>query len=423
VQNPLTPPSILIITGAKGDTRRYRAFHLYQQLLLAGIPEAVCHITDGLSEELVRQCKLIIFHRTPYDPRVSRLIRSVRSRNGLVLVDADDLIFDSSAFQWIDSPDFKDPVRAKLYQAEMQRQQQTLLLSDGALTSTDYLAEVVRKMGKPAWVHRNAANLEMLEISNRAKAQKRRPDGKYVIGYASGTPTHNRDFALIAPALMETLRVNPMAELWVIGHLDMGAGWQPFHDRVRTFKPVPWRELPFWLAQLDVNLAPLLLDNPFSQSKSEIKFMEAALVGVPTIASPTDAFSFAIQDGLNGLLAHTLEDWQAGLLALTDHTARSLMAEHAASSAVVEYAPQNRSRQLVTLLGQISSSFRQDHEWGKKTNFTQTSSSYNWPVEWETQPSLLKMGWYSLQSRGVMTLLKQLWITLRRLLVRWIPYR
>ena len=278
MQNSLTSPSILIITGAKGDTRRYRAFHLYQQLLLAGIPAEVCHISDSQSEALAKHCELIIFHRTPFDPRVNRLIQSVRRRGGVVLVDADDLIFDPAAFQWIDSPDFKDPVRAQLYQAEMQRQRETLMRSDGALTSTNYLAEVVRNMGKPAWVHRNAANLEMIEISSRAKAQKRQPDGKYVIGYASGTPTHNRDFAMIAPALMETLRTTPQAELWVIGQLALEPAWKPFMNRIRRFKPVPWRELPFWLAQLDVNLAPLRLDNPFSQSKSEIKFMEAALV-------------------------------------------------------------------------------------------------------------------------------------------------
>jgi len=421
--SPTPSPSILIITGAKGDTRRYRAFHLYQQLLLAGIPAAVCHISDSRSEVLAEDCALIIFHRTPFDPRVNRLIQSVRSRGGLVLVDADDLIFDPAAFQWIDGPDFKDPVRAQLYQAEMQRQLHTLMISDGALTSTDYLAETVRKTEKPAWVHRNAANLEMLEVSSRAIQRKRPPDGKYVIGYASGTPTHNRDFAMIAPALVEILRVNPMAELWVIGHLDMGAGWKPIHDRVRTFKPVPWQELPYWLSQLDVNLAPLLLDNPFSQSKSEIKFMEAALVGVPTVASPTDSFSFAMQNGHNGLLAEGSSEWVEALYTLSDQSVRSTLGEQAHRDVLANYTPQNRSSQLVTLLNAISEHFSSPVEWKGPVDPNSAQTRYNWPVDWESQPSLLKMGWYSLRSRGVITLFKQLWITLRRFLARWIPYR
>ena len=41
-----------------------------------------------------------------------------------------------------------------------------------------------------------------------------------------------------------------------------------------------WRELPWIIAQTDINLAPLEMDNPFCQAKSEIKFVEAALVGV-----------------------------------------------------------------------------------------------------------------------------------------------
>ena len=390
--------------------------------MLAGIPVAICHITDGGLKRW-RASARIIFHRTPYDPRVSRLIESVRRRNGLVLVDADDLIFDPAAFQWIDSPDFKDPVRAKLYQAEMQRQRETLMRSDGALTSTDYLAEVVRKMGKPAWVHRNAANLEMIEISNRAISQKRQSDGKYVIGYASGTPTHNRDFAMIAPALMETLSTTPQAELWVIGHLTLDPAWKPFMNCIRRFRPVSWRELPFWLTQLDVNLAPLLLDNPFSQSKSEIKFMEAALVGVPTIASPTDAFSLAIQHGDNGLLADGQKEWQASLQLLIDSSIRSKIATQANSDVLAKYTPQIRSQQLISLLNQISSHLGRNITWQETADPTKPQEKYNWPIRWESQPTLLKMGWYSLQSRGGMTLLKQLWITLRRALARWIPYR
>ena len=64
-----------------------------------------------------------------------------------------------------------------------------------------------------------------------------------------------------------------------------------------------WQGLPNIVAQIDINLAPLELDNPFCQAKSEIKFTEAALVGVPTVASPTQAFVYAMRDGEDGLLA------------------------------------------------------------------------------------------------------------------------
>ena len=367
-------------------------------------------------------CRLLILHRTPYDPLVSRLIAAVHSRGGLVLLDADDLIFDTSAFQWIDSPDFKDPVRAQLYQAEMQRQQQTLLASDAVITSTDYLAEVVKKYQKPVWVHRNAANLEMITFSARAREQKRPPDSKYVIGYASGTPTHNRDFAMITPALMDTLSAMPDAELWLIGYLELEPAWKDLKQRVRTFKPVPWRELPYWLAQLDVNLAPLLLDNPFSQSKSEIKVMEAALVGVPTIASPTDAYRFAIQHGENGLLASSTGDWLASLQFLADPDKRASLGERARLAALSQYTPRVRAHQAVDLLNQIAEHFGQPAQWQITEESDQEHPQYNWPVDWEAGPSLIELGWYSLRSRGIITLLKQIWITFRRFIARWIPY-
>src|SRR5438270_307388 len=63
----------------------------------------------------------------------------------------------------------------------------------------------------------------------------------------------------------------------------------------------------------DINLAPLEPSNPFCEAKSELKFFEAAVVGVPTIASATEPFAAAIEDGVSGLLANDAEGWRRAL--------------------------------------------------------------------------------------------------------------
>ena len=110
----------------RGDTRRYRTFHLHQQLTYAGVDCQIAHITTPGIAARAAAASLLVLHRVPMDGYVEKLIRSVRARGGIVLYDTDDLIFDPSAFQWIHSPDFQDPIRVRVYQAEMRRQRQTL---------------------------------------------------------------------------------------------------------------------------------------------------------------------------------------------------------------------------------------------------------------------------------------------------------
>ena len=52
----------------------------------------------------------------------------------------------------------------------------------------------------------------------------------------------------------------------------------------------PWTSLPDVLHQLDVNLAPSNPGSRFNEAKSAIKWLEAALVATPTIASSTEPF-------------------------------------------------------------------------------------------------------------------------------------
>jgi len=60
---------------------------------------------------------------------------------------------------------------------------------------------------------------------------------------------------------------------------------------------------------VDINLAPLVLNDPFCESKSELKFFEAGVVGVPTVAVANRTFSEAISDGVDGFLAKDTDEW------------------------------------------------------------------------------------------------------------------
>jgi len=426
----MKPAPILVLSGVQGDTRRYRTHHLYEQLRLAGADCALSHITSPRVLAQAGAARVIILHRIALDEVSRRLVEAARQRGALLLLDVDDLVFDEEAIRWIDSPDFADPTRARLYRENIRRNRALLERCDAALASTGYLAEAVRALGKPAWVHRNGFSLEMLARSRRAYFE--RPSGRaipVVIGYASGTRTHDQDFALARPALQAVLRDYPAARLLLAGRLDPGPGWEAFEEQVERAPFVPWRQLPGVLARLDINLAPLRGDNPFCQSKSEIKFMEAALVGAPTIASPTDAFVDAIRPGQTGLLAASGADWEHGLRAwLGNLSERQRVAEAARREVLERFAPWTRAIQIRQTLNQICASLGYDYAVDDRQPVLPPDEYDELRGLWvdeaaERHPTLIERGLYSLRSRGAATLAKEVWIYLRRLAEPIFPFK
>ena len=419
--------NFLVISGAKGDTRRYRAFHLYQQFRLAGADGALSHLTDPRLPVQVDQAEVVVLHRVPCNSYVEQIIARVHARGGLVLVDIDDLIFDQHAFQWIDSPDFSDPVRAALYQENMRRHRRTMEKSDAVLASTHFLAERVRALGKPCLVHRNAFSMELGALSQAAYEKRRAAAQHVVIGYASGTLTHNQDFALVRPALIQILERFPQAELWLLGAIDGGSAWGSAGARVRRIPLVPWRELPDLLAQLDINLAPLVMDNPFSQSKSEIKYMEAGLVGVPTIASPTAAFRYAIRPDENGLLAADENEWKESLAKLVaDPLRRRDLGEAARRHVLDEYSPLTRAAELRNQFKEIGQQIgRPDlaQVFGQPIVDPSGADPFAIPIHLEQHPTLIEMGFYAIRRGEYTRLLGMIWVQIRRLLAPVFPFK
>jgi hypothetical protein len=105
------------------------------------------------------------------------------------------------------------------------------------------------------------------------------------IGYAGGSRTHQRDFAVAALAVARVLQERPHCrlvlfkraeELVPLLDLEEFADFQGLADRVEWQNFAPLSQLPEKLAFFDINLAPLETGNVFCEAKSELKFFEAA---------------------------------------------------------------------------------------------------------------------------------------------------
>jgi glycosyltransferase involved in cell wall biosynthesis len=419
-------PPILILSGVRGDTRRYRTFHLYEQTRLLGLDSQLSHTTDGELKKKAERSSIIVLHRASFNQQIAWLEREIHQKAGILIQDIDDLLFEPDAFKYINSIDFSDPVRATLYQEEMQLYRKTVEVCDAVTTSTNYLAERAHLLGKSVRVHRNAFSLEMLEISERAYQSRQRRDSGVVIGYASGTATHDQDFALIKPALISILSHFSNVQLWLVGPVNHGSDWGNLENRIRHLNLVPWRHLPDILTRFDINLAPLRIENPFGQSKSEIKYVEAALVRVPTIASQSDAFKMAIKQSDTSFLANSISEWESALETLIRQPElRDHMGEAAFHDVIQNYHPSVRARQLAeTLSSFLGYELNISHSIFSDGNTEIGPSHSYWScAQAEKIPSLLQMGWYTIRYRGLNILIKQIWIYIRRRVAPLFPFQ
>jgi glycosyltransferase involved in cell wall biosynthesis len=184
-----------------------------------------------------------------------------------------------------------------------------------------------------------------------------RTDGRIRLGYASGTPTHQKDFGQISACLATILAERPETVLTVVGHLDLTEFPElvAHRGRIEVRPHVSHDQLAAEYARFDVNLAPLQIGNPFCEGKSELKYFEAASVRVPTVASATVPFKTAIRSGINGYCVETQAEWQKCLIELIeDRTARRRVGEEAYWHAIVRFGPEAQCLDGLKVLGEVS---------------------------------------------------------------------
>lgn len=331
------------------STFRYRVFNMIHVLRTQRKDVGAAYFCNEDAphfRKVVDNADVIVICRVRYDEAINEMVTRARMQGKKVYFDVDDLIFDTgythlilrTLAQALGTPAWD------FWFAAIGRIGATFKLCDGGITTNAYLAARMREFWDvPVRVVPNYLNHIQLELSDRIFDEKlscgfNRTNDIH-LGYFSGTPTHNHDFRMAGSALANLMSEDPRIKLLVVGFLEMDGALEEFRDRVEFFGLHDFVNLQRVMSLVEVNLVPLL-DNGFTNCKSELKYFEAAAVGTLSVATPIHTYKHAIEDGRTGFLARSTnweEKIRSAITALDSRDDYIEMAKQARSSVLQRY--------------------------------------------------------------------------------------
>ena len=348
---------------AEPGTFRYRCYNMAQAINQADTDMSASYffLQDLLAiDRLSDYADVLVLVRVRYDSDVERLIRAFRLAKKPVLYDIDDHIFTLEATPLLVASLDQGLTRfgrIEKWVGVVGRIRHSLQEVDGIITTTDFLADKLREQfSVPVSVIPNFLNTEQWEYSQHLRDTRVAPaPDAPVIGYFSGSASHNRDYQIAEEGLAHVLEHYPHARLRIAGYLEAPASLQRFGDRIDRLPFMDFLGLQKAISEVSLNLSPLQ-HNAFSYSKSELKYFEAAAAGVLTVASPAPVFADAITHNHNGYLADGLS-WPEVLEQALEATPDQVTERTQAALAHVEatYTPAAQSVHIRDTIRQLSS--------------------------------------------------------------------
>lgn len=308
---------VLFINGCSlPHPQRYRVDHQIEQLEAYGVTCSRVNYEE-VTVDLVKYFRAFVIYRCPIIPVIEEIVKKAKENNKVVFYDIDDLVFDLEYTKQIRYLEDKSQQEVDLYNDGVRRMGETLKLCDYGIATTKRLQIEMGKHLKDVYINRNVASESMIMYSKMAMQKIKKDESKIIIGYLSGSITHNDDFKLIMPAIIEIMNKYSNVYLQIVGLLDIPKEMEQLKEKILIAPFMSWKKLPELICSIDINLAPLE-DSIFNEAKSENKWTEAALCEVPTVASNVGAFAEMIEDGKTGLLCSNTEEWVSKLSKIID---------------------------------------------------------------------------------------------------------
>ncbi|MEH6721811.1 MAG: glycosyltransferase [Aurantimonas endophytica] len=341
----------------------YRVLQKQKQFANSDSVEYVAYSMDKVEEFVsgLWRADIALFYRVPAIPDISAAIAYARSLGLPTIYEIDDLIFEQDHY----------PPSHSSYGGLINEGEYAGLLTgtplfktamancDYGIASTPSLACHMRKVVRTGhcYVHRNALGDSLLQRGFRQNIHPAKNNDKVTIFYGSGTKAHNSDFeSLAAPALERLLNKHANVEIVIVGYLKVPDGLKTFGSRVRQFPILADHEV-YWslLREAHINIA-VLEPSEMNDCKSEIKWLEAAVLGVPSVVSDTKTYREISQESEVMLVAENVGQWFERLEQLViDEGLRRKIASNALSFAHRHYSLDTMEAGLSNWLGTVIS--------------------------------------------------------------------
>ncbi len=253
-----------------------------------------------------------------------------------LVIDYDDAIFHNydSHRRWI--------VRATLGRKidNVMRYAETVIVGNG------YLAERAKQAGAKR-IEYLPTTVDLSGIDPRVQPRNE----IFTVGWI-GTPANARYLKHIAPALKEVCR-NGAARLITVGAREWELG--EINGEIRKWS------LETESAEIqgfDVGIMPLP-DTPFERGKCAYKLLQYFACGRAAVASPVGVNSVVVDQGINGFLASTVEQWIESLSMLRDNVSlRQRMGALGRQKVETFYSLHKTAPRLASLLKQAAQPVR-----------------------------------------------------------------
>ena len=297
------------------STFRYRTYNVMESIKDSDKYHVSCFLVKELYSiyNLIDKLDLVILQRAKWSFELESFIRVLKQNKKIIIYDMDDMIYNTKyvPFYLNSIGDYRE-FSIDAFFALAKRYELIASISDGFIVTTDALARNIKNdFDKKVWILPNFLNEEQEAESEEIVKLKKKSyvEDKFVIGYFSGSNSHQRDLEIVESAIVRLMNKYDDIYLKIVGFMNLSENFEKLKKKGRIIfeKFVPYEELQYKIGSVDLNIIPLQ-KHEFNNCKSELKYFEASIVDVVSCATDNEVYSNIIEDGKDGFLCSEM-DW------------------------------------------------------------------------------------------------------------------